>query len=1027
MKLQNPLKRLCGDPMLYKNTFKKIRKSFGRYISLFIIVLVGVGVFAGIQSTAPDIRMLANQYYKDYNLTDFKIVSSMGLNEDDVVALKHVKYVNSATGSYSLDALESGKPIRIHSIEDNVNQVKLISGEMPENIYECLADSKNYNIGDKVSITSDVSDKLSATELTVTGLIDSVLYLSEDYGSSTVGDGKLSSYIFVDNNLFTMDIYTEIYVTMEGSKEYPAYSDEYKSLSKALNDELVKIKADRENARYESIYNEANDKITVNETKLNKEKADGEKKLADAKKELDENLSKIEEGEEELASNEKTLADNIQKQNKEFDEAKSKIAAGWKEINAALSQGGIKKEDLGAKVTELELAIQNMKTQLSSLPEDSQEYEQLSATVQQYTIQQEGLKKLKESVDLLEENESSLAKGIQTYNTEIEKAKTEIEKGKTELEENEKKINDGYDEYNENLNSFNDEISDAETKIADAKQELSEMEHPKWHILDRETAVGYEGLEADIDVVASVAKVFPVFFILIAMLMTSNSMSRMIAEERSELGTLTSLGYKDRKIISTYLLYVLSASVAGVLAGYFLGCGMFPKLIYSNFDYILPTIVMYYDWRVLGIILGVTIVLMSVVTITACNQELKEKPATLLRPVPPKKGQKILLERVDIIWKNLSFTWKVTMRNIFRYKKRALMTIVGVAGCTALLLVGFGLRGSMDGIADKQFEDIFRYDNMIVLKDEISNISGELEEILQKEQIVDPLLLKQAAIKSEQEETVLDTFLIVPKNMDMFSTYYHLTSKMDQEPVSITEDGVIISEKIAETFEIGKGDTLTIKDADNNTYLLTVSNVVENYISNYVYMSSELYEKTFGQEIMYNALVSDFSGNEQILAKNLIDSGLVVNITFTNDIMQTVLDGNAKLNSIIILLIAVASILAFIVLYNLTAINISERKREIATLKVLGFRDGETNSYIYREALILTLVSIVIGLLLGIVLHHFVITVIEGTSRVLFKKIAWSSYGISGALTMIFSLIMQLITYYKLKTIDMVESLKSVE
>lgn len=526
----------------------------------------------------------------------------------------------------------------------------------------------------------------------------------------------------------------------------------------------------------------------------------------------------------------------------------------------------------------------------------------------------------------------------------------------------------------------------------------------------------------------SSSTLFPLFFIAIVALMTSNTMARMIAEERSELGTLTSLGYKDKKIIFTYLLYVLSATGLGAVIGFLIGCTIFPPLIFSNFNYILPPLVAQYNLITLTVIIAVVLALMSAVTIFACNSELSQKPATLIRPLPPKHGQKILLERNGFIWNHLSFTWKVTMRNMFRYKKRALMIIVGIAGCTSLMLVGFGMRDSMDGIVDKQYGEISTYSNMVVLKDEVPAFNKDLNNLFAKEQIENPLLLRQSVMKCEQNNKSIEFYLIVPENTDTsFLDYYHLTSSLTNKPVSLYSDGVIITENIANVFKIGKGDSITVKDTDNNTYSFTVSEVVENYISNYIYMDSDLYNKIFGKPAVFNLVVSRFSGDENALSKNLIDSDMVLNTTFTSDIMKKALDGNARLNSIIVLLVVVASLLAIIVLYNLTSINISERKREIATLKVLGFRDGETSAYIYREAVILTLVSIAIGLVLGIVLHRFVIDVIEGTARTFFRKIEWSSFLISAALTMAFSIVMQVITYFKLKTVDMIESLKSVE
>lgn len=1013
--------------MLYKNTLVKIKKSFGRYISLLIIVLVGVGFYAGIQASAPDFIKVADDYYHDYNLMDFKIVSTMGLTKEDVAALKSVKNVNMAIGSYSLDVIDKDKTIRVHAIEELVNQPRLIKGQMPKDNTECLADSKNYQIGDKITITSDVEEELKNQEFTVTGLVDSVLYIADDYGSTTVGDGKLASFIFIDKDNFTMDAYSEVYLTMNEIEDIVGYSDAYKNLSKAMNDQLINIKSKREDARYEEIYKEAHEEITKNKNKLKKEKRKGEKKLKEVKLELDDNKKKLAEGEAELEKNEINLNNEVKKRSVEFETGKAQIREGYKEIDAALKTSGIKKEELPLKVTQMEQGMGDMKEQLFILPPDSPEYAELSARITKYSIQYEGLVKLKKSLDTLSIKETQLKEGSKTFYSEINKGRAEIKKGKLNIAENEKKLKDGYDEYNRNLKKFNKEIKDGEEKIAEGEDELAKIEHPQWVFFDREASVGYKELDDDIDVVASIAGIFPIFFMAIVALMSSNTMARMIAEERSELGTLASLGYQDRKIIGTYLLYVLSATGFGGVLGYFIGCRIFPPLIFENYNCILPPLVIRYDIVTLAGIMLVSMALMAIVTIVACNKELKQKPATLLRPLPPKHGQKIFLERIGVIWNHLSFIWKVTMRNMFRYKKRALMIIVGVAGCTSFMVTGFGLRDSMDGIVDKQYQDIFTYDNMIVLKDEVSTLEGELEELFAKE-LENPFLIHQIAMKCEQDDKSLESFLIVPEDTDSdFLKHYHLTSKSDNKPIKINSDGVVVTQKIANVFKVGKGDTIKVKDIDNNIFEFTITDVAENYISNYIYMDNVLYAKIFEKPVKFNGVVSNFTGDEKALSKRLIDSNLILNTTFTSDIMEKALEGNARLNSIIVLLVVVASLLAIIVLYNLTSINISERKREIATLKVLGFRDGETNAYIYREALILTVVSILIGLGLGIVLHRFVLDVIEGTTRTFFREIKVFSFLISAVLTMVFSLIMQVVTYFKLKTVDMIESLKSVE
>ncbi|MEA4895852.1 MAG: FtsX-like permease family protein [Oscillospiraceae bacterium] len=1013
--------------MLYKNTLIKIKKSFGRYLSIFIIVMVGVGFYAGIQSTAPDITKVADSYYRSQNLMDYKIVSSLGLTDKDVAALKALNGVKDVIPSYSLDVLSGKKALRIHSIEEGVNTIALTAGRMPQTDKECVADGRTYQLGDKISITSDVGNKLENKEFIVVGLTESALYIAKDYGSTTTGDGKLSSYIFVNKNNFTLDAYTEIYITALGSDGVAAYSDSYNKIVSPLNDELVSIKSGREISRYKDIYQEASDKISENETKLNDEKKKAELELSNAKAELDENVLKLKDAKAELLANETRLQENIKTQNAEFESAKARIADGWAQIDAAMNTAGMTRGEVGSKAEALDAAIQGMQTQLAALPENDSQRAQLSSSISEYSAKLENLKQLKASIDTLTAQEKQLDDGISTFKSEVAKAQAQLANGKTTLASNEQKLNNGYDEYNESIEKFNSDMAEAEAKLADGKADLANLEQPKWYISDRDAAVGYSQLDGGIQVVSSVAAIFPFLFILIVVLITSNSMARMIAEERGELGTLTSLGYRDKQIIFTYLMYVLSASGLGATAGFFVGCRVIPPLIYSNFQYILPPLVIRYNWIAFAIILVVTLALMTLVTVVGCNRELRENPASLMRPLPPKHGQKILLERIGFIWKRFSFTWKITMRNMFRYKKRALMTIVGVSCCTSFLVIGFGLRDSMDGVAQKQYGDIFRYGSIAILKEETNSISGDLKTLLDKEQLSNSLLIRQSALKCQSGTQSLDAYLVVPQDETLFRAYYHLARNDTKATLDLGIGGVIITQKIAKEFNTAAGGTITITDIDNNLYALTVAGVAENYTSNYIYMLPSLYQQTFGTPATFNAFVSGSSSDETALAEHLMDSGLVVNVIFASDMIRQAVDSNNSLNSIIVLLVVVASMLAVIVLYNLTAINISERIREIATLKVLGFRDRETNAYIYREALVLTIISIGIGMILGVFLHRFVLNVIESDYMALFRRIKWYSFVISGLLTLIFSAIMQVVTYFKLKKVDMIESLKSVE
>lgn len=1015
-------------PVLLKNTLVKIRKSFGRYLSLLIIVLVGVGFFAGIQASAPDIVASLSQYNEKHGLTDFRVVSTMGLTDGDASALKALDGVAAAVPTYSLDVLDRGSAVRVHAIEPSTNTADLIAGRMPANDRECAADARSYKIGDRVNVSGDVSGKLKNTEFTVVGTVRSPLYLSYDYGNTTVGDGKLSSFLFVDRDNFTMDAYTEIDVTAAGTKGLAAYSAEYDSLASRLSDELVKLKPERENARYQEIYGKAADEIGKNEATLKSETAKAEKQLADAKKQLDASQAKLDSARKELAQNEAALQKSSSGQTASFQTARAQIADGRSRIDAALSQNGLTRGELGPKAAELNSAISSLKEQRSRLPADSAEAAQLDRQIELYTASSQKLAQLQASLQTLDENEEQLDRGVAAFNAQIAAAEQKIANGKAELAENQKKLDGGYSEYSDNLAALRSKMADAQKKIADAKAKLADIEKPRWTVLDRDaTVAGYGNLKSGADTVASVAKIFPLFFILIVLLMTSNTMARMIAEEREELGTFSSLGFKGGSMTATYLFYVLSATVVGASAGFFLGCTFFPKIIYGCFAYTLPPLTIRYSVPAFLLILAVATALMAAVTVFFCRRELRERPAALMRPVPPQSGRTILLERAGAIWKRLSFTWKITLRNLFRYKQRVLMTVVGVAGCTALLLAGFGVRDSIGGVAQKQYGQILKYDDILVLKNETKTIGGDQKTLLAKEQIRNPALLRQAAFSCGTGGKTLDAYLVVPENEKSFANYFVLKEPGSGSAITLGDDGVVISQKLSEVYGVGKGGSIRVKDADNNSFTLPVAGVTENHLQNYLYMSKNLYGKVFGKPAAYNVIVSGSGGNEKALAEHLIDSGLVVSVNFKDDIVRQAVQGDKSLDDVVVLLVCVASLLAVIVLYNLTSINISERKREIATLKVLGFTDGECGEYIYREALLLTVISAGVGLLLGTGAHRLVMDFIQQDNVEYFTTIKPVSFVWAFLITMAASAVMQAVTYFKLKKIDMIESLKSVE
>lgn len=1016
--------------LLFKNSFLKIKKSFGRFLSLLVIVALGVGFFAGLRETSPSMLKTADSYYKEYNLMDYKIISTMGLTDDDVLSLAKIDDVAVIEPSYSLDALVNGSVIRVHSLV-KINTPKLIEGRMPVADDECLGDRFNFNLDDVVVLEKEtLGDDLKINKFKVVGLVDSVLYVNEEKGITNVGNGKLSSFIFIKKDNFLFDYYTEVYLIANKSKDAVSYSENYDKELKGLNDKLVQLKPIRETKRYEEILREAKRKIIEIEVELEEEVQKARLELADAKKELDDGQKKLDDGSKEINQAKEKLA-------KEKREKGSLIKDGWIQIEQGkikykqgLEQANIVESELDSTIKGLEVKVGELEGYLLMLPEDSDEYNVQLQMLGQLKDGLENLKKLKGAKEEILESEKQLKSDESKFNAEILKAENKIAESEVELLEAEEELRDGYKEYEDGVNKLEKEIEEANEEIALAKSDLDKIEKPIWYLLDRTKNIGYSSFSDDALKVSAIAKVFPVFFIIIVYFMSLNTMTRMVEEERNEMGILASIGYSKFRIINSYLFYVLMATILGMLLGFFLGYNIIPRTIYSIYNsvYILPGLEIFVKVMPLVIIIVTTLFLMLTVTLMASLKELKDYPSNLMRPKAPKIGKKVLLERITLVWRKLSFTWKVTIRNMFRYKKRVIMTVVGIAGSTALLLTGFGLKDGIGSIVGLQYNNIIKYDALFILDKETESLNDDISSLLNENAIKNYNLITQETYTFFTNNKDHDVNLIVSANPQEINNYVHLKSILTNEQIIIPDYGVVVTKKMAKLLDLEKGDNLEIRNSDNELFVLYVSDIVENYTLHYLYMSPEYYEKAFEKDIKYNAIISNFDGdNKDELSEKLLASGEIVAVNYTSNNAKMFTDIIKNLNKIVYLIIGASSLLAFVVLYNLTTINITERIREIATLKVLGFYDREVSSYVYRETIILTMIGIFVGFFLGVGLHRFVMITAEVDNVLFLKEIKFLSYVYSFLLMILFTSAVQFFTNLKLLKINMIDSLKSVE
>lgn len=820
---------------LRKDAFKEIINTRKRFLSILLIVLLGVGFFAGIRAVSPDMKKTADMYFDENKMMDIEVISTMGLTDDDVKEIQDLQDVKIVEGTYSKDVLtkvdEEEVVLKIHTLSDNINCVKLQQGEMPKNEEECVVEesflnSTNKKIGDTIILEAKdtlAGPNLKNKEIKIVGSIRSPLYISRERGSTKLASGKINYYIYVPQSEIISQIYTEIYVRVKDADKLDTFSDEYE-------DKIKKVKSDIEN---------------------------------------------------------------------------------------------------------------------------------------------------------------------------IAKERTESEYEKLKVK-------------------------------------------PEWYVLDRNQNTGYASYSQDSERIANIGKVFPFVFFVIAALISLTSMTRMVEEQRVQIGTLKALGYTKGKIALKYILYAVLATLIGGIIGMLLGFRILPEIIYNMYAmmYSMKDVVLEFNTGIAITGLGLALICTVGATIIACYKELNLQPASLMRPKSPKAGKRVLLERISWLWSKLKFTQKVTIRNVFRYKKRVSMTIIGILGCTALMVAGFGLRESVSNMIPSQYGEVFLYDMSITLKneqtsDEIQKYIDEVCNIKTNDKnndVTDAMAFNMQAVEILNKETKQDIQLIVPEKTDVLSDYIVLENRVSKEKYSLSDNGVVITEKLAKLLGIKQGEKITIKNSNDKQAEVEVKGITRNYLMHYMYISPEYYESIFGEKVKYNTIllkeqseVKKSEESENKLGKKILENSNISKVTFmsqTKSIFDEVMD---NMTFVVWILIISAGLLAFVVLYNLANVNISERIRELATIKVLGFYDKEVYDYVGRETTILTIIGILLGLVAGYFLEMFILKTCELDILMFDTRISIWSYVYSASLTILFTLIVSVVTYFALKKIDMIESLKSVE
>ena len=1072
---------------LLKDSIKEIKNSYKRFISIMIMALLGVGFFAGLRATSPDMIETIDTYFKDQNVYDIQVISTLGLTNEDIEALKNVEGVENVYGTYSQDGLieleENEIVSKVMCVED-INKPKLVEGSLPQNINECVVEEAfltgtNKKIGDTITIeienqensNGDEVEYLKQKELKIVGTVQSPLYISLDRGTSSLGSGEINYFIYVSKENVNIDFYTEIYIKVKDSEKYTTASSSYEKYIENVKNNIEEIKEEREEARYQSLITQANNKIAEAEQEFNTQKQDGESKIIQAEQELQSARDEITKGENELSVNE-------QKANSEFSQAEKKLESAKAELLRNITEYNNRKQEAEQGFSIAETQKQELETNLNSinagLEEINVNYAQIieklndpNLTEEQKMILEQSKNLLENQRNQLESNKQSVEAGITEINNQIttgrqelanaealiESARTEIPKQEANLESEKAKANrelanarsqleqaktqlqEGEAELEKSKTEFNQKIEEAEAKLIDAREKVNEIENPEWYILDRNENTGYRSFKQDTESIENLSLVFPIVFFAIAALVSLTSMTRMVEEQRQELGTLKALGYNKFQISIKYILYSSLACIIGSLIGMNIGFQLLPRLIWEMYSimYIMPDIIIEFNHAYSSLGLGLIYVCIVGATIYAILRELVNQPATLLRPKAPKLGKRVLLERITPIWKRLNFSQKVTVRNIFRYKKRFLMTIIGIFGCTSLILAGFGLKDSISKILPYQYEKIFDYNMQVTLKSSLENeqIQNLITNIKSDDRITDVIETDMLSGVAKKDNNEKDIQIVIPNNNDEVNKCINLIDNETEENIELNNEGVYITDKLAELLNVSEGDTITIETTNDETKEFKVTKTVENYVSHYVYITKDLYNENFETDYSTNVLLlkdNNLSDEEQQeLSREMLQQNEISTITSTSTVMKSLDDTMNSLNYVVLILIVSAGLLAFVVLYNLSNVNISERIRELATIKVLGFYDKEVYKYVSRETMLLTAIGILLGLAGGYFLNFYIIGTCEIEMLRFPKTIDFISYIYSIAITLIFTLIVNVVTYFALKKIDMIGSLKSVE
>lgn len=1070
---------------MWKTTYREIRQSFGRYFAILAIVALGVGFFVGLMVVTPAMVRNGGRYLNSHDLYDLRLLSTLGFEKDSVEAFTGREDVKAVEGAVSSDFLavdESGKSrvLVAQTLLEVQNQVELKEGRLPEAADEIVVDSSLFSkddIGKTIQVSDENSEEtadLFAYDVyTIVGVADASYYINYQRGSTTLGTGRVSGFVYMLPDGFDTDYYTEIFVRLDQNDKI--YSDVYKAKIEELKTWAEPIAEQEAQNRYDSLKADAQQKVDDAQKELRDQTADARTDLEEAKQKLTDGQKELADGKEQIADAKKQLQQakqTLAQKQTELNNGRAQLADGRSQLEAGQAQLDSARAQLNAVIAAAQSAGSQAGAESGVSGSTAASPAQLQQQLAQLDAQQAVLDAQRNQLESSEAEIAAGEKQLAAAKQELSSQEEQLNEQEQKLADAEKELADGQKEYEDGLQTLDEKTADAKEEIADAQKQIDEIQEPDVYVLGRDTNIGYVSYENDSTIVAGIAKVLPFFFFLVAALVCMTTMNRMVEEQRTQIGVLKALGYSEVRIMGKYLFYAGSAAWIGSVIGFLIGSTIFPTVIWNAYKimYHMGDYELMFDPGLAVASLAVALLCSVGVTWLTCRYELMSTAANLIRPKSPKSGRRVWLEHIPFVWNRMSFLAKVSVRNVFRYKQRFFMMVVGIGGCTALLVTGYGIKDTIADIADMQYEEVQLYDMSATLKEgypavadaaageqgiaaagmtgqqantesvsagtsavggEVTDSAdfSELTEVL-SESSEDWMPFCEISMDLTGRSGVKTANVVIPQDTGAAQEYIRLRTEDGEDIPWPGEEEAVISAKLARKCGIRVGDTVTLRTEDGEKLKVKVTALSRNYIYNYVYISPETWKLDNGSDPVYKSVyihASEGAQENRALSEKLLACDVVSAVSVNADMLNQVNKMMGSLDAVVLLVILCAGALAFIVIYNLTNINITERIREIATIKVLGFRPKETASYVFRENVVLTALGTIVGLGAGICLHRFVMANIDVDMVAFQPRVLPFSFVKSVLLTFLFMVIVDIVMYLKLERINMAESLKSVE